>query len=210
MKRSSTLIGAFAMTSCAIAQTFVENGGFESGGSQQPCEWVLHGAGSTAIPGWSVLTGNVDRQRLAASCNSTHAGWRSYEGEFTVDLNGFNAGGLRQTIAVLPNSPMRLAFVMTGNCVATTVGLTRSLTLEIDGSSWTFDHQCAAGYPQPWVEHFVDFTPTSQTSVISFQSLTSDTTLGPVIDSVRAWEIQPNRIQNGGFETGDAQGACQW
>ena len=206
---------AFAMCFVAIAtrasaQNLVLNGGFEHGEAQGACDWALHGVGSTTLQGWSVLDGNVDRQRLAASCDATHAGWKSYEGEFSVDLNGLVSGAIEQSIDVLPGQLMRLRFMLTGNCGALNVGLSRSIRVEIDGTTWTFDHPCVAEYPQPWVEHVVEFMPRTNRTSIVFRSLTTGTTLGPVIDGIRVWEAHPNRVRNPGFESGAEQGACAW
>jgi hypothetical protein len=199
-----------AIATQASAQNFILNGGFERGAAQQACEWLLHSVGSTTLQGWSVLDGNVDRQRLAASCDATFAGWRSHEGEFTLDLNGSVAGAIQQSIDVLPGQPMRLRFMLTGNCSAWTAGQPRSIQVEIDGTTWTFEHHCVAEYPQPWVEHIIDFTPKANRTSIVFRSLTPNTTLGPVIDDIRLWEVQPNRVRNAGFEIGAEQGACAW
>ena len=107
-------------TSCPI--NLIENGGFEIGPNQTDCTWVVHGAGSAFVPGWSVLAVSVDRQRLSADCPLKVASWMSYEGEFTIDLDGGAAGGaIRQVVATTPNAQYRLTFQLTGNCGDTSI-----------------------------------------------------------------------------------------
>jgi hypothetical protein len=136
-----------------------------------------------------VAAGNIDRQRIAANCNSSNEGWVSYDGEYTIDLNGSGPGSLRQSLNVIPNRPMRLSFMLTGNCSASMAGLTRSVRVEVAGLSQTFEFVCTAGYPQPWVPCVMDFTPDTSVISLAFTSLTPNTTLGPVIDAVSVIQI---------------------
>jgi choice-of-anchor C domain-containing protein len=172
-------------TSCPI--NLIENGGFEIGPTQTDCTWVVHGAGSAFVPGWSVLQVSVDRERLSANCPITTESWRSYEGEFTIDLDGYSAGGaIRQVVATTPNAQYRLTFQLTGNCGDTSI---KSMFVRIGDMEASFDHACQATNPQPWNEKVVEFVATSETTAIDFVSKMTVGGNGPVIDGVRLVQI---------------------
>jgi choice-of-anchor C domain-containing protein len=172
-------------TSCPI--NLIENGGFEIGPTQTDCTWVAHGVGSAFVPGWSVIAVSVDRERLSANCPITTESWMSYEGEFTIDLDGGASGGaIRQVVATTPNAQYRLTFQLTGNCGDTSI---KTMFVRVGGASTAFEHACQSTNPQPWNEKVVEFIATDALTTIDFVSSMTDGRNGPVIDGVRLVQI---------------------
>ena len=160
----------------------IQNGGFEFGPVQPDCSWVIHSLSSPFVSGWSVVTASVDRERLSPMCPPTLESWMSYEGEYTVDLDGDAAGGaIAQTVQTIPGVPYRLSFELTGNC---TPG-TKRMSVEIGQVSAQFEHVCTASNPQTWSKKTIDFTAIDLQTTIVMRSLMKDGRNGPVIDDVR-------------------------
>ena len=167
-------------TACEV--NLIQNGGFEFGPVQPDCSWVIHSLGSPFVSGWSVVTASVDRERLSLMCPPTLESWMSYEGEYTVDLDGDAAGGaIAQTVQTIPGVPYRLSFELTGNC---TPG-TKRMSVEIGQVSAQFEHVCTASNPQTWSKKTIDFTAIDLQTTIVMRSLMKDGRNGPVIDDVR-------------------------
>ena len=134
-----------------------------------------------------MLQVSVDRERLSANCPITTESWRSYEGEFTIDLDGGAAGGaIRQVVATTPNAQYRLTFQLTGNCGDTSI---KTMFVRVGGASTAFEHACQATNPQPWNEKVVEFIATDALTTIDFVSSMTDGRNGPVIDGVRLVQI---------------------
>ena len=166
----------------ACEVNLIQNGGFEFGPIQPDCSWVIHSLGSPFVSGWSVVTASVDRERLSPMCPPNLESWMSYEGEYTVDLDGDAAGGaIAQTVQTIPGVPYRLSFELTGNC---TPG-TKRMSVEIGQVSAQFEHVCTASNPQAWSKKTIDFTAIDLQTTIVMRSLMNDGRNGPVIDDVR-------------------------
>jgi hypothetical protein len=171
------------------------NGGFElSLGEPQPdCTWTLHFSGGSFIPGWSVVAGSVDRQRLSASCPVETESWTSFEGEFTIDLDGnTNGGAIAQTVVTEPGVRYRLSFQLTGNCEPGFTGIKR-MRVEVGSNSYLFEHVCSASSPQPWNGKSLEFTASAGTTRIVFRSLSQGGLNGAVIDASRLNRLDPEQ-----------------
>jgi len=167
-------------TACEV--NLIQNGGFEFGPIQPDCSWVIHSLGSPFVSGWSVVTASVDRVRLSLMCPPTQESWMSYEGEYTVDMDGDAAGGaIAQTVQTIPGVPYRLSFELTGNCAPGT----KRMSVEIGQVSAQFEHVCTASNPQAWSKKTIDFTAIDLQTTIVMRSLMNDGRNGPVIDDVR-------------------------
>ena len=167
-------------TACEV--NLIQNGGFEFGPVQPDCSWVIHSLGSPFVSGWSVVTASVDRERLSLMCPPALESWMSYEGEYTVDLDGDAAGGaIAQTVQTIPGVPYRLSFELTGNCAPGT----KRMSVEIGQVSTQFEHVCTASNPQAWSKKTIDFTAIDLQTTIVMRSLMNDGRNGPVIDDVR-------------------------
>ncbi len=167
----------------------ITNGSFEIGPEQTDCTWVVHGTSSPFVPGWSVVAVSVDRERLSSACPPSLESWLSFDGEFTIDLDGGAAGGaIAQTIPTTQGQTYRLTFQLTGNCAPGT----KRMRVEAAEVVADFEHVCQASNPQPWVQHSVDFTATGAATQVTLRSLSTDGRNGPVVDDVRVFEIIDN------------------
>ena len=86
----------------AVGVTGLE-GGFQSDASIGGY-WNTHGAGAVIGDEWEVVSGSVDAQ-------VEHSSRFDYDvdGQF-IDLNGGNAGHIRRTVSLVPNTPYVLTF----------------------------------------------------------------------------------------------------
>ena len=172
------------------APNIILNGGFEIGASQTDCTWVVHSEGDSFVPGWTVIAASIDRVRISASCPPSTESWMSFQGEFTIDLDGFTHGGaMSQMVATEPGSTYLLTFQLTGNCAP---GVKR-MRVEIGSTQYPFEHACSGTNPQPWSEKSIEFTAASSTTNIVFRSLSTDGRNGAVVDSVRLIRLDPQQ-----------------
>jgi choice-of-anchor C domain-containing protein len=172
------------------APNIILNGGFEIGASQTDCTWVVHSEGDSFVPGWTVIAASIDRVRISASCPPPTESWMSFQGEFTIDLDGFTHGGaMSQMVATEPGSTYLLTFQLTGNCAP---GVKR-MRVEIGSTQYPFEHACSGTNPQPWSEKSIEFTAAASTTNIVFRSLSTDGRNGAVVDSVRLIRMDPQQ-----------------
>ena len=174
----------------SCAPNIIVNGGFEFGASQADCTWVVHSAAGSFVPGWSVVAASIDRVRITGSCPPATESWTSFEGEFTIDLDGDTSGGaISQTVSTEPGSMYRLTFQLTGNCAP---GV-KPMRVEIGSVQYPFEHVCAGTNPQPWGEMSVEFTASASTTSIGFRSLSTGGRNGAVIDAVQLVRVGPQQ-----------------
>jgi choice-of-anchor C domain-containing protein len=174
----------------SCAPNIIVNGGFEVGASQADCTWVIHAAAGSFVPGWSVVAASIDRVRITGSCPPGTESWTSFEGEFTIDLDGDTSGGaISQTVSTEPDSMYRLTFQLTGNCAP---GV-KPMRVEIGSVQYPFEHVCAGTNPQRWREVSVEFTASASTTSIGFRSLSTGGNNGAVIDAVRLVRVGPQQ-----------------
>jgi choice-of-anchor C domain-containing protein len=189
------------------APNIILNSGFEIGPSETDCTWVVHSEGGSFVPGWTVTAASIDRVRISASCPPSTESWMSFQGEFTIDLDGGTHGGaISQTVATEPGSTYLLTFQLTGNCAP---GVKR-MSVEIDSAKYPFEHACSGTNPQPWSERSIEFTAASSATNIVFKSLSTDGRNGAVIDLVRLIRVdpqQPTCTDADLFPTGTVNGA---
>jgi Protein of unknown function (DUF642) len=165
----------------------LQNGSFETG-PDQSCGWICIAAGGDAIPSWSVTLNSVDRQRTAPpSCQPE--GWLASDGEYSIDLNGCSVGGrLEQTVATQVGRRYALSVQLTVNA-----GWNRG-DLRIHAGSQSFDFTAfrVKAPIQPWSRKVVEFTATSASTTIAFESLNREYPAqwaGPVIDDTQLVEL---------------------
>jgi hypothetical protein len=107
--------------------------------------------------------------------------WTSFEGEFTVDLDGASPGGaIRQFLALTPGDRYRLSFALTGNCGAAF----KRVRAQAGAASGEFEFHCAPSNPQPWTQCSLDFTASPKLTGIVIRSLSDAGQNGPVIDAI--------------------------
>ncbi len=160
------------------------NGGFELGNQTiSNCSFTTHYSGSTAIPGWSVTAGNINRKRTPTSCPPTYPGWGTPDGEHSIDLDGDNSiGSIAQTVATTAGARYRLSFALTANCGSGPS--TKRLSVLIDGISNEFECTCSTS-PQVWSVKTFEFVALGAQTTILFKSLDPPSnSFGPMIDAV--------------------------
>lgn len=161
------------MTACA---NLLANGSFEDcPGWTIPYYFPLE-AGSTLMPGWTILGQGVD-------C-AQYPGWVASEGECCVDLNHLAAGGVSQSFSTDVGGAYTVAFALTGNEDGDPLLKRVRVTAGTISSEYVFDISGSTDWNLGWVEKSFDFTATSTTTTLSFESLV-DGPYGPVIDNVR-------------------------
>ena len=84
-----------------FAGTLFSNGSFETG----PAADIVLDAGSNAISGWTVTGADIDYTSY----------WQAFAGTKSIDLNGFNAGGIKQTFPTTAGATYVVTFALSGN-----------------------------------------------------------------------------------------------
>ncbi|MHB1217589.1 MAG: choice-of-anchor C family protein, partial [Alphaproteobacteria bacterium] len=152
----------------APAGTLV-NGSFEQG----PGANSFLG-GSTAITGWTVTGHSVDYLSTV---------WENADGAYSLDLSGWDAGGIEQTFATTAGVTYTVTFQMAANTHATTVR-----TMEVSAAGITAQYAAdPAGHSvsdMGWTQQTFTFTATDAQTTLSFRSLSAGTD-GPTLDDVR-------------------------
>ena len=159
----------------------VHNGSFENGPDQADCTWTTVYPGDINLIPWTVTQSSVDRLRLSTTC--TNESWQSFQGEFTVDLDGFStAGGIEQVISTDIGRRYALSLQLTGNC-----GPNIAKRIRVSAGDWVgeFETNCQPTNPQPWRPVSMSFTAASRTTTVRLESLSKTGINGPVIDDVR-------------------------
>lgn len=155
------------------AQNLIFNGSFENsvdpGGG-----WQHYDAGATAIYGWVVSFGEID----------LWGGIKTPFGKKTIDLDGQQAGGVKQVVPTEPGATYRLKFWVgsydhdSKTVFARAAGERQNWPISVQGST-----------QQPWLrEVSFDFKARSKETEIEIGSATQGTQ-GPVIDNVSCYKI---------------------
>ncbi len=171
----------------------IQNGGFESG-PDQACGWICIGTGGTELYDWQVTLNSVDRQRTEPP-DCMPESWLAFEGAHSVDLNGCSVGGMiEQSIRTTPGRRYELSVQLTLNA-----GWHRGdLRIHAAGQHADFEVLRVDAPIQPWSKKIVQFTATSASTVIAFESLNREFVgqwAGPVIDDARVLAL-PDRCDS--------------
>ncbi len=170
------------------------NGSFEAG----PDHWKLE-AGSTAIEGWTVVRGSIDR--------ATTQWCKSSDGLFSLDLDGEAAfGGVVQTFATKPGQVYLVTFDMAGNPEGPPD--VKTMRVQAAGQSADFSFKISGRnrgrrpYNLGWQSHAWRFTANNTKTTLEFFSLgTVGGHHGPMLDKV---SVLPDTFSNtapGGLAT---------
>ena len=164
----------------ASAANLVSNGSFEDpgGGNLVPNP---PGISAFYITGWEVYTGDIDYIPPST--------WTASDPVMSLDLHGFNPGGIRQTIATVPGETYKVIFDMAANPSGSTL---KELRVSAAGSSaqFTFDRTGKTTTNMGWETKGWSFVATSTSTVLSFESVGSyPSNAGPALDNVRVSTI---------------------
>ena len=187
----------------ASAENLVQNGSFESPGSGNLVPNPGGGISATYITGWAVHTGDIDYVPSTS--------WTASDGSMSLDLLGFNYGGIRQTIATEPGKTYLVTFDLAANPGGSPI---KELRVSAAGADATFEFDSAGrtGSDMGWKTKSWTFVAASTSTVLSFECLSGDSGFnvwaGPAIDNVQAYLFDgPNLLLNGSFEDGDYTGS---
>ena len=153
------------------------NGSFESG----PLHHNIQ-PGSTAVPGWVVINGDVD-----------HVGsyWQAAHGSSSMDLHGsLGPGGMAQTVTTTPGAVYRVSFALAGHPLCGGPSI-RTMTVEAAGQSadFSFDISGYSLFNMGWTPKTFIFIATGPQTELRLFSTTPPGCGGPAIDAVVLEEI---------------------
>lgn len=144
--------------------------------------WAQLQAGNGELTGWAVTQGNIDIVRNE---------WPAFDGFQTIDLVGFDLGGLQQTFSTTPGSLYHLSFEY-GNNPSNGGGTAQ---IDLIGQSSIFSDTIAhynSGNPSlNWVNYTTDFVADSYTTILRFTALTKTNSGGILLDDVSVVQSVP-------------------
>jgi choice-of-anchor C domain-containing protein len=190
-----------SLAGSAFAFSGASNGSFEVGTfTTDPFDTLV--PGSTALTGWTVESGSIDW---------IGSYWPASQGSRSIDLTGFNAGAISQTLTTTIGNTYIVTFDLSGNPAGPPT--TKTLTVGATGApttAYTFDTAAAANTltDMKWAPQTYSFLATSTSSVLTFTS-TTDGFWGPALDNVTVTEdaVTAADCKDGGWETTiDTQG----
>lgn len=177
-----TLVAAAVMATAGLANANLVNGSFETAlPTDIPNARAIDGGttlptGSTAIPGWKVITSTVDWLQNATAGSNSFTAWTltPQDGSYFIDLTGLNAqapyGGVEQTFAVTANTPYTLGFWMgtTVNPILNDGSITALVALA--GTTIVTSVIATADANVPWTYFSANFTtgPADTSATLSF------------------------------------------
>jgi len=173
---SVTLAAMLAISSVPVNGQ-IYNGSFESGAFVPAGAWLVLGAGSGAVDGWTIDQGSIDY---------IGGWWPASDGMRNLDLSGQNAGKVSQYVQTVPGSTYTVSFDMSGNPDG--LPLVKQLTVTVDGNhAVAYSYDIAANgnsrVDMKWAGQNYTFVAQAEWTLLSFTSDT-DTPYGPTLDNV--------------------------
>ncbi len=159
----------------ASAINLIKNGSFENSSLGSGFGYIELATGSTAINDWTVTSGGIDYK---------NAYWQNSNGNFSLDLNGMEAGSIAQTFVTQPGSQYSVSFDLAGNPDGDPT--VKKLRLSAGGSyqDFTFDVTGKTLANMGWLSQTFSFVASSNSTTLSFASLDENTPYGPALDNV--------------------------
>ena len=147
------------------------NGSFEQG----PSTFAGPYPGSTVIPGWVVIRGQIDY----------YPGWQVADGSVSLDLNGSpGVGGVEQTFVTVPDQQYLVTFSLAGNPHTHQV-YTMTVAAAGQSADFSFDNTGYTEVDMGWTTKSWTFTATGTSTTLQMYSTTTATPLdGPALDNV--------------------------
>jgi choice-of-anchor C domain-containing protein len=169
-------IVVFLVTNIAVAESgasdnLLINGSFEQG----PSTFSGPYPGSTIIPGWVVIRGQIDY----------YPGWQAADGSVSLDLNGSpGVGGVEQTFLTVPDQQYLVTFSMAGNPHTQQV-YTMSVAAAGESADFSFDNTGYTELNMGWATKSWTFAATGTSTTLQMYSTTTATPLdGPALDNI--------------------------
>jgi len=185
MNSMARAVSVLALSLCFVGSSPVLiagaffNGGFETGVLPAPNGLIVLKPGQGVLPGWSV-TGSVDWVREPF--------FNASEGVMCIDLTGDVPGAIYQVFDVLPFTPYKLTFDMSGNPDGGEAVKDLLVTVPQGGLSSGYSFTQTA-YPS-YVTYTTEFITGNFTSAtITFSSLDAVAAYGPLLDNVNIEKV---------------------
>lgn len=161
-------LAAFALASAPSAASALElltNGSFEDIGAATPEGWggLTYYAGGVALPGWNVSAGSVDLTTSASFWGP------AYDGNYSLDINGWDAGTISQSFATVAGQTYSVSFAY-GRNVA---GAPNPALATVSAGGTTFnvvaanDGSFGGGYAMLWKTGGFEFVGTGSPTTIT-------------------------------------------
>jgi len=144
----------------AQAANLLRNGSFEMG--RNPGRLLALPPRSTAINGWTVTRGSID-----------YIGrfWQAADGSRSIDLDGWNAGGIAQTFSTTVGQNYLVAFALAGNPNARPLLKEMRVTAAGQSADFSFDITGKRVSDMGWLQKSWQFTAVDTESTLEFFSL---------------------------------------
>jgi choice-of-anchor C domain-containing protein len=171
---TAVIAGAASLSGKAQAVS-ITNGSFESGTVDPGGSYVTLPAGSTALTGWTIVTGSID-----------YIGgyWQPGAGQRSIDLNGNDISEISQSVSGLSiGQQYKVSFLLAGNPDDGVNPKTLLATL-VNSQSYSFDASGTSRGAMGWIEQYFYFTANATTALLSFKSTTQDCCWGPALDDI--------------------------
>lgn len=176
------VFAAILMSSVSPASSArLVNGSFEQSVPASVNQKVTLGAGSKALPGWMVDSGDID-------LISTY--WTASDGRRSIDLNGTRRGTISTTVQ---NTIVGRTYDVRFDMAANPKGKPNAKVIRVSAGleSATFSRDSAGGSrsAMQWATTLFTFTSTAVNQILTFRAL-NGTESGAAIDNVRV-SLQP-------------------
>jgi len=168
-------VGVNPVTDTYLLSNLIVNGSFEQMGSGGTS------GGSTAITGWTVTGSDIDRGSPTL--------WQPADGSYSLDLNGFYQGGVKQTLATIAGVQYTVGFALSKNPGATDYA---TVQVSADGTTQSYTFNTANTVTDmKWSQQTFTFTAVDSSTELEFKSLyptnnlpNPDRAEGPALDEV--------------------------
>ena len=160
------------ITYSAVFAAPFQNGSFEINGGAQ----AVLSTGDTSMTGWVVTGDSIDLLQTPPT------GWQPSDGNFSLDLDGNDPGGVQQTFDTINGVHYTVTFDMAGNYA----GGSSIKTMRVQASGtpyqdFTFDSSVSSQNNMGWTTHTYSFTANGPSTTLSFTSLSISGPWGPRI-----------------------------
>jgi len=175
--------------SCALAQSALAAGNlftnpsFETGPTFVPAapgDFMQLDPGNS-LTGWTITGGGVDWIR---------GYWQTADGSFSLDLNNLTPGGVEQSVATQIGKIYQVTFALAANPNGDPPAI-KTMHVLVNGTptNFQFDKTGHNFASMGWQDQTFQFTATSPSTAIRFESTTTGTPAANALDNARIIEV---------------------
>jgi choice-of-anchor C domain-containing protein len=181
MKKLIVILASFLfILGLSTVSMALQNGSFEDGPGEIGA-FITLTAGSTAITGWTVVSGSID---LIGSY------WDASDGDRSIDLNGSEPGAISQVFDTEPGALYQIFFDMAGNPDGVQSLKVLVVSADSTASEYEFNSTGKTNTEMGWTEISFIFQASSDSTTLEFASISPDSAFGPALDNVRVIPIR--------------------